>query len=116
MFDEGQRLGHPYFRTKYESEKIVRDEATVPFRIYRPGAVVGSSETGELDKIDGAYYFFKVVQKISHAVPKWLPLLGPTGGQVPIAPVDYVAMAMAYLAPKPGLAGKCVCMIQEQSP
>ena len=30
MFDEGQHLPSPYHRTKYESEKIVRTEATVP--------------------------------------------------------------------------------------
>src|SRR3546814_15260808 len=78
--------------------------------------MVGLSETGEMDKIDGPYYFFKSVQKISHAVPKWLPLLGLTGGQVPIAPVDYVAKAMDYIAHKPGLDGKCFCLIQSQSP
>ena len=49
MFDEGQPLKHPYFRTKFQSEAIVRDECKVPFRIYRPGAVVGSSETGEIN-------------------------------------------------------------------
>jgi len=116
MFDEGQRLGHPYFRTKFESEKIVREECKVPFRIYRPGVVVGSSETGEMDKIDGPYYFFKSVQKISHTVPKWLPLLGVDGGKVPIAPVDYVAKAMDYIAHKNGLDGQCFCLIQSHSP
>src|SRR3546814_4958394 len=45
-----------------------------------------------------------------------LPLLGLTGGQVPIAPVDYVAKAMDYIAHKPGLDGKCFCLIQSQSP
>lgn len=116
MFDEGQRLGHPYFRTKFQSEKIVRDECRVPFRIYRPGAVVGHSETGEMDKIDGPYYFFKTIQKISHAVPKWLPLLGVEGGRVPLAPVDYVAKAMDAIAHKDGFDGQCFCLIQAHSP
>ncbi|WP_370308308.1 SDR family oxidoreductase [Sinimarinibacterium flocculans] len=116
MFDEGQRLGHPYFRTKYESEKIVRDEAQVPFRIYRPGAVVGHSETGEMDKIDGPYYFFKTIQKISYSVPKWLPLLGVEGGRVPVAPVDYVARAIDAIAHKDGHDGECFCLIQSRSP
>lgn len=116
MFDEGQRLGHPYFRTKYESEKIVREEAQVPFRIYRPGAVVGHSETGEMDKIDGPYYFFKTIQKISYSVPKWLPLLGVEGGRVPLAPVDYVAKAIDAIAHKDGHDGECFCLIQSRSP
>jgi NAD(P)-dependent dehydrogenase (short-subunit alcohol dehydrogenase family) len=116
MFDEGQPLKHPYFRTKFESEKIVREEAKVPFRIYRPGAVVGSSQTGEMDKIDGPYYFFKTLQKVRDNVPKWLPLLGVDGGKVPLAPVDYVADAIVAIAHKDGLDGQAFHLIQSHSP
>ena len=41
MFDEGQRLPSPYHRTKFESERIVREQPYVPWRVYRPGVVVG---------------------------------------------------------------------------
>ncbi|QHS10767.1 SDR family oxidoreductase [Sinimarinibacterium sp. NLF-5-8] len=116
MFDQGQSLNHPYFRTKFESEKIVREESTIAFRIYRPGIVVGHSETGEMDKIDGPYYFFKTIQKVSFAVPKWLPLLGVEGGHVPLTPVDYVAKALDYIAHAEGHDGECFCLIQAQSP
>lgn len=116
MFDEGQSTNHPYYRTKFESEKIVREECQQPFRIYRPGAVVGHSETGEMDKIDGPYYFFKTLQKLSFAVPKWLPLVGIEGGKVPLAPVDYVVKAMDYIAHKDGLDGQAFCLIQSKSP
>ncbi|HWU68417.1 MAG TPA: SDR family oxidoreductase [Stenotrophobium sp.] len=116
MFDEGQDTSHPYFRSKFQSEAIVRNESRVPFRIYRPGAVVGSSQTGEMDKIDGPYYFFKTLQKISQSVPKWLPLLGIEGGRVPLAPVDYVAAALDAIAHKDGLDGKCFHLIQSKSP
>ncbi|MDE2148525.1 MAG: SDR family oxidoreductase [Gammaproteobacteria bacterium] len=116
MFDENQRLSHPYYRTKFEAEKIVREESRVPFRIYRPGAVVGSSQTGEIDKIDGPYYFFKTIQKISDRMPKWMPLFGIEGGRVPIAPVDYVAAAIDALAHKPGLDGQCFHLMQSHSP
>ncbi|MGQ0528209.1 MAG: SDR family oxidoreductase [Panacagrimonas sp.] len=116
MFDEGQRIEHPYYRTKFQSEAIVRDEARVPFRIYRPGVVVGHSETGEMDKIDGPYYFAKAIQKISYKVPKWLPLLGIEGGKVALAPVDYVAAAMDAIGHKPGLDGKCFHLMQSNSP
>ena len=43
----------PYFMTKHESEKIVRKECKVPWTVYRPAMVVGDSQTGEMDKIDG---------------------------------------------------------------
>jgi NAD(P)-dependent dehydrogenase (short-subunit alcohol dehydrogenase family) len=116
MFDEGQSTKHPYFRTKFQSEQIVREESSVPFRVYRPGAVVGDSQTGEMDKIDGPYYFFKTIQKISHRVPKWLPLLGVQGGKVPIVPVDYVADAIDAIAHKPGLDGQTFHLVQEDCP
>lgn len=116
MFDEGQPIRHPYYRTKFESEKIVREEATVPYRVYRPGAVVGDSRTGEMDKIDGPYYFFKTIQKLSFTLPKWLPLIAIKGGRVTLVPVDYVAAAMDHIAHQPGLDGKAFFLIQSPAP
>ncbi len=57
MFDEAENYDHPYFSTKHESEKIVREECQVPWTVYRPAMVVGDSTTGEMNKIDGPYYF-----------------------------------------------------------
>ena len=101
MFDEGQRLPHAYHRTKYESERIVREEIRAKTLVYRPGIVVGHSETGEMDKIDGPYYFFKLLQKLRHALPEWAPLAGPQGGETNIVPVDFVAKAMNHIAHLP---------------
>jgi thioester reductase-like protein len=103
MFDEGQRLPSAYHRTKFESEKVVREHASVPWRIYRPAIVVGHSQTGEMDKIDGPYYFFKAIQKARAALPEWFPLVGPELGYTNIVPVDYVAAAMDHIAHRPGL-------------
>ena len=58
MFEEAENYEHPYFRTKHESEKIVRTEYRVPWTVFRPAMVVGHSLTGEMDKIDGPYYYF----------------------------------------------------------
>ncbi|PTQ88362.1 SDR family oxidoreductase [Agitococcus lubricus] len=116
MFDEGQRFSHPYYRSKFISEKIVREESTVPYRIYRPGMVVGDSNTGVMDKIDGPYYFFKMLQRLRDHVPKWLPLLGITGGQMPLCPVNYVADATDYIAHKTGLDGRAFCLVQHPAP
>ena len=106
MFDEGQKLADPYSRTKFESEKLVRDEATVPWRVYRPAIVVGHSQTGEMDKIDGPYYFFKVIQKLRDLVPRWMPVVGLEGGKINVVPVDFVASAMDHIAQQPGLDGQ----------
>src|SRR3954468_13280616 len=101
MFDEGQRLPHHYHRTKFESEKLVREGVEAKTLIFRPGIVVGHSETGEMDKIDGPYYFFKLIQRLRSALPEWVPLAGPEGGQTNIVPVDFVARAMDHIAHLP---------------
>jgi thioester reductase-like protein len=50
MFEQAEHLDtHPYFRTKHESERVVREECRRPWRVYRPGIVVGDSRTGEID-------------------------------------------------------------------
>ena len=106
MFDEGQKLPSPYHRTKFESERIARTESKVPWRVYRPSIVVGHSETGEMDKIDGPYYFFKAIQKLRHWLPEWVPLVGPELGYTNVVPVDFVAKAMDHIAHQPGLDGQ----------
>lgn len=116
MFDQGQSLEHPYYRTKFESERIVREESTKPYRVYRPGMVVGSSVTGEMDKIDGPYYFFKRIKTVRDRVPKWFPLVGLDGGRMPIAPVDYVAAAIDHIAHCDGLDGQAFCLLQTPQP
>jgi short-subunit dehydrogenase/thioester reductase-like protein len=101
MFNEGQKLPHHYHRTKYESERLVRDSVDAKLLVYRPGIVIGHSETGEMDKIDGPYYFFKLLQKLRNALPEWFPLAGPEGGKTNLVPVDFVAHAMDHIAHVP---------------
>jgi NAD(P)-dependent dehydrogenase (short-subunit alcohol dehydrogenase family) len=107
MFEEAQDLdNHPYFRTKHDSEGIVRSECTRPWRVYRPGIVVGDSETGELDKVDGPYYFFKLIRRLRGAVPEWMPMPGIEGREINLVPVDFVARAMDHIAHLDGLDGR----------
>ena len=106
MFDEGQRLPSPYHLTKFESERIVREQPYVPWRVYRPGIVVGDSKTGEMDKVDGPYYFFKAIQRMRQLLPEWVPLVGLDLGHTNVVPVDWVAGALEHIAHEPGLDGK----------
>ena len=106
MFDEAENLDHPYFQTKHESEKIVRRECRVPWRVYRPSLVVGDSATGEMDKIDGPYYFFKLIQRMRQMLPPWMPTLGIEGGRINIVPVDFVVAAVDAIAHQKGHDGK----------
>ncbi|WP_374610135.1 SDR family oxidoreductase [Thermomonas sp.] len=107
MFDEAEGLDDPYLRTKHDSEGLVRAEKRVKWRIYRPGMVVGHSKTGEMDKIDGPYYFFTFLKKLREMLPPWMPTLGIEGGRINVVPVDFVVDAMDHIAHKPKLDGHC---------
>ena len=106
MFDEGQELPTPYHQTKFESEKVVREECGVPWRVYRPAIVVGDSRTGEMDKIDGPYYFFPIIKRLRDLLPRWVPLVGPELGRTNVVPVDWVADAVDHIAHADGLDGQ----------
>jgi thioester reductase-like protein len=106
MFDEGQRLPSPYHQTKFESERIVREQPYLPWRVYRPGIVVGDSQTGEMEKVDGPYYFFKAIQRLRHVLPEWVPLVGLDLGYTNVVPVDWVAGALEHIAHEPDLDGR----------
>ena len=105
MFDEAEGLDDPYLRTKHESEGLVRNETRIKWRIYRPGMVVGHSQTGEMDKIDGPYYFFTFLKKLREMLPPWMPTLGIEGGRINVVPVDFVVDAMDHIAHTPKLDG-----------
>ena len=75
MFDVGQGLPSSYHRTKFESERIVREECPVPWRVYRPAVVVGPLR----DRRDGqgrrALLLLPAVQADArHTCPPWLPI------------------------------------------
>jgi NAD(P)-dependent dehydrogenase (short-subunit alcohol dehydrogenase family) len=107
MFEEAIELSHPYFASKHESEKVVRTECKIPWRVYRPGMVVGDSQTGEMDKIDGPYYFFRLIKRIRDILPAWMPMIGIEGGRINLVPVDFVAAALDCIAHTEGQDGKC---------
>ena len=115
MFDAGQRLVTAYHRTKFESERLVRSQTDVPWRVYRPAIVVGNSVTGEMDKIDGPYYFFAALNRLA-ALPAapGVPLVFPDIGDTNIVPVDYVAAAMAHLVTRPGLDGRAFHLVNPE--
>ena len=104
-FDVAQDLPTPYHRTKFEAELLVRSEPGLRYRIYRPAVVVGDSRTGEMDKVDGPYYFFPILAKLAK-LPSFTPVLLPATGRSNIVPVDYVVDAIAELIHVPDRDGQ----------
>ena len=111
MFSEAEGLDHPYFSTKHESEKIVRTECKLPWTVYRPAVVVGDSQTGEMDKIDGIYYFFKLIQRLRQILPPWMPSVGLEGGRINIVPVDYVVATLDHISHGQRQGGECFHLV-----
>jgi len=114
MFDVDQGLPSPYHRTKFESEKIVREESAVPWRVYRPSMVIGHSETGAMDKVDGPYYFFPALKLLRDYLPSWTPLVGVDLGDTNVVPVAYVAKAMDHLAHLEGHDGEAFHLVNPE--
>ncbi|MCV7288531.1 SDR family oxidoreductase [Mycolicibacterium wolinskyi] len=104
-FDVAQDLPTPYHQTKFEAEMLVRSAAGLRYRVYRPAVVVGDSATGEMDKIDGPYYFFGILARLA-ALPRFTPMMLPDTGRTNIVPVDYVVNALVHLMHTEGRDGQ----------
>ncbi|SIR95384.1 SDR family oxidoreductase [Williamsia sterculiae] len=109
-FNVGQNLPSPYHETKFIAEKMVRGTPGLRWRVYRPAIVVGDSRTGEMDKIDGPYYFFTALRLLAR-LPALLPTLVPDIGATNVVPVDYVADAMVELVLGRGLDGQAFHLV-----
>ncbi|MCV7315468.1 SDR family oxidoreductase [Mycolicibacillus parakoreensis] len=112
--DVGQELPTPYHQTKFEAELLVRSAAGLRYRIYRPAVVVGDSRTGEMDKIDGPYYFFPLLARLA-ALPKLTPVMVPDAGSTNVVPVDYVAAALVTLVHAEGRDGQTFHLTAERT-
>ncbi len=100
----GQGFPHAYHRSKFDSEVLVRDRATMPFRIYRPGTVVGTTDTGQTDKLDGAYALFPLAAALG-TLPSQMVVPVPRMGRLPTVPVDRCAQAIAEIGLRAGAGG-----------
>ena len=104
-FDVAQDLPTPYHQTKFEAELLVRSATGTAYRVYRPAVVVGDSRTGEMDKIDGPYYFFGLLGKLA-VLPRFTPMVLPDTGRTNIVPVDFVVDAIVELMHADGRDGQ----------
>jgi thioester reductase-like protein len=100
--DVGQGFKNHYEETKFQAEVEVA-RSRVPRTIYRPGVVVGDSETGETGKFDGPYFVMRAMERLPS--PCVFVRLG-RGGTVNVVPVDFVVDALAGLSATEASRGK----------
>ncbi len=105
--DPGRPFRDHYSQTKMQAELLVRNTRmpTVALRIYRPGIIIGDSVTGEMDKIDGPYYFFRFFRELSRYTSRIplnvLPVPYHQGATLPFLPVNILVNWMAEMINKP---------------
>ena len=80
-----------YEESKYEAEQVVR-ESGLPYSIFRPGMVVGDSETGEIKTFNTVYALLKLYLNGKLRVIPTSPSL-----TLNMIPVDYVAHGVSNL-------------------
>jgi NAD(P)-dependent dehydrogenase (short-subunit alcohol dehydrogenase family) len=117
MLREGRGLDNAYYRTKHRAERLLHSDCGVPWRVYRPGMVVGHSQSGETLRADGLYHLFPAVKRLAGLpLPQGLPLLGVDGGRVHVVPVDYVADAIDAIAHADGLDYQTFHLVDREPP
>lgn len=97
---EGQEFLNHYESTKYEAEVLVRDAMAegLPATVYRPGIVVGDSETGETQKYDGPYFLAAFLRRQKGPVALVPAVGGIDEVRVSVVPRDFVIRAMDELS------------------
>ncbi len=108
--DVGQRFHNHYESTKLAAETIAREAMRkLPVTIVRPGIVVGDSQTGEIDKLDGPYTLITLFA--TNAWPVHLPLPGRGSAPLYLTPVDYVIEAGYHLGNDERAAGRTIHLV-----
>ncbi len=119
--DLGQKFDNAYASSKFESEKLVRRffekyKSKLSVLIYRPGVIIGDSITGEMEKIDGPYYFLNLLAKIpkrliNEKASKLTILPFPLNNEarMPLIPVDHAVSFLNTSLSRDVSVGKLAC-------
>jgi nucleoside-diphosphate-sugar epimerase len=115
--DKGQRFNNFYEETKFGAEVLVRERMRGGLRasIYRPSIVVGDSQTGVTQKLDGPYYLLRwLLRQPKKAI---LPVIGdPSRFRFNVVPRDFVVDGIAWLSGRRETVGRCYALADHAPP
>jgi thioester reductase-like protein len=97
QIDRGQEFHNSYEATKCRAELKVQEwtqRTGLPAYVFRPGVVVGDSETGSIRHFDGMYNLLRFFDNIAGLIglQKFRAIASPNATKN-LVPVDYVALA-----------------------
>jgi thioester reductase-like protein len=105
-----------YAKSKMQGEFMVRtmDLGNVRKRIYRPGIVIGDSMHGEIEKVDGPYYFLRLLYNMKDYLQyvdklNFFPLPYGKKTEFPIIPVDVLVDWLKVAITEPNHHEKIKC-------
>lgn len=82
--------------------------AGIPAFAFRLGVLVGTQEDGRIEKVDGPYYFFQILEKLARTPGarflKRVPIPARPDAHIPLVPVDLAARTFQEALFHPGLA------------
>jgi thioester reductase-like protein len=111
--DVGQSFKNHYEETKFLAEvEVVK--AGLPTTTYRPGIVVGDSQTGETAKFDGPYFALAAMWKLPS--PGLFLKVGSGRQTINLVPIDFVMEALARLSSQAESRGKTYHLTNPEPP
>ena len=116
--DAGQVFRNHYESTKYEAEVLVRKAMAdeLPATVYRPGIVVGDSQTGETLKYDGPYFLATFMRRQPGPVAVVPQMADPDEVRFGLVPRDFVIAAMDELSVLDHSAGRTYALTDPHPP
>jgi len=108
--DCGQRFRNVVEETLARAERMARAAmARLPIVVLRPPFVVGDSESGEIDRLDGPYLLILLMLA---APPEFaLPLPAQAEARLQVVPIDYVTRSAVALGRDPRALGRTVHLV-----
>lgn len=113
--DEGQGFRNAVEETLALSELMMRRAMLeLPIVVLRPSQIVGDSQTGEIERLDGLYPLIVLLVSAPDGVP--LPL--PPRADIPVhlVPIDFVVRAACSIAGKPDAIGRTFHLTESNPP
>jgi nucleoside-diphosphate-sugar epimerase len=111
--DCGQRFRNPVEETLARAERVYRrvmhSRHRVPIAVLRPTIVVGDSQTGEVDRLDGPYLL--ILLMLAAPPDFMLPLPTHLGGELNLVPIDFVTRAALRISRDPRAVGRTLHLV-----
>jgi thioester reductase-like protein len=99
--------------TRFRAELMVREAMDhVPTTVLRPSIIVGDSQTGEIDRIEGPYLLVQLM--LSSPVDLRVPLPGRGDVLLNLVPIDYVVNAGHAITRDARSIGRTFHLVDEQ--